>query len=71
MGKYLTMAGCSGLVQGIKEIKGLAFGPSEGFIFKVICSDKFRGNGSGERFRENKFGRRIIIRELRVEWEQV
>lgn len=56
------MAPSSALAQGIKEMKGLVSGSSEGLMFKGTGYDQFRGKEKGERFREKgKFSERISV----------
>ena len=45
LGKSLSMALSSALVQGLEKVKGLTSRFSESFIFKQAGSDKFREKG--------------------------
>lgn len=52
LGKSLSMALSSALVQGLEKVKGLTSRFSESFIFKQAGSDKFREKRTGKSFRE-------------------
>lgn len=52
LGKSLSMAVSSALVQRIEKIKGLTSGFSESLIFKQTGCDKFRERRTGKSCRE-------------------
>ena len=52
LGKSLSMAVSSALVQRVEKIKGLTSGFSESLIFKQTGSDTFRERRTGKSYRE-------------------